>query len=197
MAQDAPFQKRVQRIGEMVEQLELCADPNVRAMAKELLESLMALHGTALERILELAGKSGEPGEALIREYGRDDLVSSLLVLYGLHPDNLQARVTRALEKTRAYLESHAAAAELVSVSEDGVVKLQLQVKSGGCGSSAAAVKSTIEAAVQDAAPDAASIVIEETGASLMQSGFVSVAQLANGNSIAALAAGRTPRDGD
>ena len=53
MAQDAAFQKRIQRIGELVEQLESAADPNARAMAKELLESLMALHGAALERILE------------------------------------------------------------------------------------------------------------------------------------------------
>ena len=48
MAQDAAFQKRIQRIGEIVEQLESTADPNARAMAKELLESLMALHGAAL-----------------------------------------------------------------------------------------------------------------------------------------------------
>ena len=57
MAQDATFQKQMQRIGEIVEQLESAADPNSRAMAKELLESLMALHGAAMERILELAAE--------------------------------------------------------------------------------------------------------------------------------------------
>jgi len=52
MAQDKELQKRMQRIGETVERLESAADPNSRALAKELLESLMALHGAALERIL-------------------------------------------------------------------------------------------------------------------------------------------------
>ena len=71
MAQDKELQKRMQRIGEMVEQLESAADPNARAMAKELLESLMALHGAALERILELASEAGEAGETIIRKCGR------------------------------------------------------------------------------------------------------------------------------
>ena len=34
MAQDAAFQKRIQRIGEIVEHLESNADPNARAMAQ-------------------------------------------------------------------------------------------------------------------------------------------------------------------
>jgi hypothetical protein len=59
MAQDIAFRNRIQRIGEVVEQLESAADPSARAMAKELLESLMALHGAALERILEIASEAG------------------------------------------------------------------------------------------------------------------------------------------
>jgi Fe-S cluster biogenesis protein NfuA len=197
MAQDKELQKRMQRIGEMVEQLESAADPNSRAMAKELLESLMALHGAALERILELASEAGEAGETIIRKCGRDDLVSSLLLLYGLHPEDLRTRVNRALEKSRSYLESHAASAELLSINEDGAVTLRLQIKSSACGSTAATVKSTLEATVQDAAPDATSIVVEEAGVELRRSGFVSVAQLESGQAMAALSVGRTLRGGD
>jgi Fe-S cluster biogenesis protein NfuA len=197
MAQVTAFQKRIQRIGEMVEQLESTADPHARAVAKELVESLMALHGTALERILELASEAGEPGETIIRKCGRDELVSNLLLLYGLHPEDLPSRVTGALEKLRAYLASHAASAELVSIGDDGTVTLRLQLKSNGCGSSAASVKSTLEAAIQDAAPDATSIVVEETGAALTRSGFVSVAQLESGQGMAALSVGQVLRTGD
>ena len=60
---------------------------------------------------------------------------------------------------------------------------MRLEMKSnggGGCGSSGALVKSTLEANLQNAAPDAATIVVEEAGALLTQSGFVSVAQLAD-----------------
>jgi Fe-S cluster biogenesis protein NfuA len=197
MAQDAAFQKRIQRIGKLVEHLETCSDPRARASAKELLESLMALHGAALERILELVSEAGGPGDAIIRKCGADELVSSVLLLYGLHPEGLQTRVTRALEKTRTYLESHAANADLVSIGDDGVVTLRLEVKSAGCGSSAATVKSTLEAAVQNAAPDATSIIVEESGAALTQSGFVSVAQLESGKSMTGLYAARAERSDD
>ena len=97
MAQDTALQKQIQRIGEIVEQLEATADPSVRSMAKELLESIMALHGAGLERILELASQSGEAGAAIVQKCGRDELVSSLLLLYGLHPDNLATRVALSL----------------------------------------------------------------------------------------------------
>jgi Fe-S cluster biogenesis protein NfuA len=197
MAQDKELQKRIQRIGEMVEQLESAADPNARAMAKELLESLMALHGAALERILQLASDAGEPGEAIIRKCGRDDLVGGVLLLYGLHPENLRTRVTRALEKSQRSMESHGASAELISVSEDGVVTLRLHVKPNGCGSTAASLKSNLEAVIQDAAPDATSIVVEETGAGLMQSGFVSVAQLESGQGMFGLSLARAQRGAD
>jgi Fe-S cluster biogenesis protein NfuA len=196
---DTAFQKRVQRIGELVEQLESATDPNARAMARELMESLMALHGAGIERILEIAANSGEAGESVIRKCGRDELVSSLLLLYGLHPENLNARVTRALEKMRSNLEPHAAKAELISISDDGAVTVRLHVKpkGGGCGSTAASLKATLEAALQDAAPDATSIVVEETGAALTGSGFVSVAQLANGLSMSASFGARSERSGD
>ena len=50
-------------------------------MAKELLESLMALHGAALEQILTITSQTGETGESLIRKFGGDQLISSLLLL--------------------------------------------------------------------------------------------------------------------
>jgi Fe-S cluster biogenesis protein NfuA len=197
MAQDTALLKRIERIGEMVEQIESSADPNARAMAKELLESLMALHGAALERILEVASEAGEAGETILRKCGRDELVSGLLLLYGLHPENLRSRVLGALEKSSAYLASHAANAELVSISEDATVTVRLHLKSNGCGSSTASVKSTVEAAIQNVAPDAIAIVVEESNAALSQSGFVSVAQLQSGQSMAALSVRRALRSGD
>jgi Fe-S cluster biogenesis protein NfuA len=197
MAQETALQKQIRRIGEMVEQLESTTDPNARAMAKELVQSLMALHGAALERILEFACEAGEAGEALIGKCGRDELVSSLLLLYGLHPEDLRSRVMRALEKSRGSIASHGGSAELVSIGEDGAVKVLLHVESNGCGSSAASVKSALEAAIQDAAPDAMSIVVEETEGASTQSGFISLAQLESGQAMAALSVGRVQRRGD
>lgn len=192
MAQDTTIQKRMQRVGEIVERLESNSDPSTRAMARELVEALMALHGTALERILELAANAGEAGEAMIRRCGRDDLVSSVLVLYGLHPENLRSRVAHALEKSRSSLQTHSASAELVSISDEGAVTVRLEVKSTGCGSSLASVKARLEAALYNAAPDASSIVISETVAPLTGSGFVSLAQLQSGQPVTATTGARS-----
>ncbi len=194
MSQDTAFQKQIQRIGELVEQLESSADPSSRAVAKELLESLMALHGAGIERMLTLASETGEAGAVIVGKCAKDELVSSLLLLYGLHPDDLRTRVARALEKLQSYLHKHSATAELVSVSEDGAVAVRLEVQaSGGCGSTAGAVKATVEAGLQDAAPDAVSIVVEEVGA-LTRSGFVSLAQLEGGTALAGLSSGSATR---
>jgi Fe-S cluster biogenesis protein NfuA len=196
MTLDTAIQQHMQRIGEIVEQLESNADPSTRAMAKDLVEALMAMHGAALQQILELAADAGEPGETFIRKCGRDDLISSVLLLYGLHPENLRSRVTYALEKTRNALRAQSASAELLSVSDDGAVTVRLEVKSTGCGSSAASVKATLEAALYNAAPDAMSIVINETDAAFSGSGFVSVAQLRSAQAMTATA-GAPSRQGD
>ena len=133
-------------------------DPNSRALAKELLESLMALHGAGLERILELAAEEGDSGAKLIEKCGRDELVSSLLLLYGLHPDDLATRVERALEKTRPFLAvACGASANWCPSARTGRLPFALQQSASGCGSTAATVRSTLEAAIQDAAPDATS----------------------------------------
>jgi len=196
MAQDTALQNQIQRIGAIVERLEAESDPNSRALAKELLESIMALHGAGLERILELARQNGETGKILIQQCGKDELVSSVLLLYGLHPDDLKTRVERALEKTKHLLETHAAHAELISIPDDGTVKVRLHRKpNGGCGSTAATLKASLEAALQDAAPDAPSILVEETGTE--QAGFVSLAQLQNGQAMSAFSAAREQRSGD
>jgi Fe-S cluster biogenesis protein NfuA len=197
MAQDTALQKKMQRIGEIVERLESAADPNARAMTRELVESLMALHGAGLERILELTAETGEIGEEIIRKCGRDELVSSLLLLYGLHPADLPSRVAYALEKARPFLQSHSASAELVSIDDDGKVSVRVHLKAGGCGSTAATLKSTLEAAIQDAAPDAPSIVVEGPAAALSQTGFVSLAQLQGSAAMSPLSGARAPGNGD
>jgi Fe-S cluster biogenesis protein NfuA len=197
MAQDTELQKKIQRIATLVAQLDSTGDPHSRALAKELLESMMALHGAGLERILGIAGENGEAGKTLIQACSKDELVSSLLLLYGLHPDDLQTRVSRALEATRATLESHAARAEVVSISDNGTITVRLHLKpnGGGCNSTAASVKTTLENALRDAAPDASEILVEETG--IGSAGFVPITQLQTGLAMSALSDARAQRSGD
>jgi Fe-S cluster biogenesis protein NfuA len=184
MGQDIAFQKRIQRIGEIVEQLSISADPNTSAMTRELLESMMALHSSGLERMLEIAHETDEAGKVIIEKCGRDPLVSSLLILYGLHPEDLQSRVINAVESLGDYLHSHGAHVEITSNGDDGNVALRVHIRTGGCSSTAAGVKSSVEVALQEAAPDARSVIVELTGDSETQSGFVPLAELQNAPSL-------------
>ena len=154
------LESRIDKIDEMVQRLDEAADPVIRATATELVQALMALHGAALERIVEAIEKTGSMGQALMDQLGRDELVRSVLVLYELHPVDLETRVKEALEKSRPYLRSHGGNVELVSVDDGEVVRLRMQGSCHGCPSSALTLKMTIEDAIREAAPEVASIVI-------------------------------------
>jgi Fe-S cluster biogenesis protein NfuA len=170
------FQQRVQRIGGLVQDLETIADPAARAAAKELVQLLMDLHGTALERILGIVFESGDSGPRVIDELGQDQLVSSVLVLYGLHPDDLQTRIERKLKQIGSALHKMGAEAKLVSVN-GGEVRVRIDVAGHGCGSTKSTARTTVEDALYQAAPDLTSLVVEglEVPAA---SGFVSVQTL-------------------
>ncbi len=160
MAEDRDFQKRVQRIGELVGELDMVTDPAARAACKGLVQSLMELHGQALERILEVVFQSSNSGEQLIDELGQDSLVSSLMILYGLHPEELQVRVERKLQQIGSKLYKMGAEARLVSVN-GGVICLHAHIEGHACGSTAKTVRATLEEAMYEAAPDLDSLVIE------------------------------------
>jgi Fe-S cluster biogenesis protein NfuA len=87
-------------------------------------------------------------------------LISSLLLLHGLHPQDLEERVAAALERVRPDLHAHGGDVELLSI-DDGVVRLRMQGNCDGCPSSAATLKFTIEQAIYAAAPDVAAIEVE------------------------------------
>jgi Fe-S cluster biogenesis protein NfuA len=154
------FQGRVQKIGQLVQELDSIADPLVRARAKELVQSLLDLHGAALERILELIFQAGDGSTQIIDELGRDPLVSSLLILYGLHPEELQTRVGQKLRQIQSKLHKMGAEAELIG-AENGNIRVQVKIDQHACGSTARTVQTTLEEALYEAAPDLESIVID------------------------------------
>ena len=92
MADSKDFREEMQRIGQLVQEIELIADPAMKASTKNLVQSIMDLHGAAMERALEIVAAAGEQGLSIIHQMGSDPLVSSVLLLYGLHPDDFEAR---------------------------------------------------------------------------------------------------------
>jgi Fe-S cluster biogenesis protein NfuA len=160
MADDRDFRADMQRIGGLVQEIESIADPVVRATTKDLMQSLMDLHGAALEKALDIVAEAGEPGMGVIDRLGRDSLVSSVLILYGLHPEDLETRVVKAVEKIRPQLRKQGCEVELLGVNE-GVIRVRVETGSHTCGSTGKTVQATLEGAIYDAAPDLTSLIVE------------------------------------
>ena len=150
----------IQRIEELVQTIENLPDPKARATAVALVQALMDFHGEALDRLMGLVASQGEQGYSIFDKFSGDELVSNLLLLYGLHPLPLETRVLQALEKVKPHLASHGGDVELLGINE-GVVRLRLHGTCKGCPSSAETLKLAIEAGIYEAAPDVVSIEAE------------------------------------
>jgi Fe-S cluster biogenesis protein NfuA len=179
MSKQKEVESQIASIDRIVRSLEDATDTVLRANAKELVEALMALHGACLERMLEITGKTGVAGKSIIENFGRDDIVKSVLLLYGLHPVDLQTRVQEALEKTRPYLHKIGGNVAFVSIDDAGILTLRMEGKSDGCQSSASSLKQSVEQAIHEAAPDISAIVMEGYVEPTATAGFVPLTSLA------------------
>jgi Fe-S cluster biogenesis protein NfuA len=177
MRDDKDFQMKVQRIGQLVGELENIADAETRASAKALVQLLLDLHAAGLERVMEIVAKDEEAGHQTIDDMGSDPLVSSLLVLYGLHPLDLESRVGQAVEKVRPRVRKGGGELELLSV-ENGVVRVQLQITGHACGSTGTTLKAMVEDALYEVAPDVERLVVEGIDQPAGSSGFVPLGKL-------------------
>jgi Fe-S cluster biogenesis protein NfuA len=186
------FQSRMQQLDDLLHEAEQNADPVAQAVLQKLASGMLELHGIAIERILENVTAAGDAGAAILDTLGRDEIVSSLLILHGLHPLSIDARIRGALEKVKPYLASHGGHVELQSVTEEGVVSLRLEGSCHGCPSSRVTLQSNIEQEIYAAAPEVTAIVVEGLveEAPPKTSGFIPIDSIAiNGVAVHAAAA--------
>lgn len=149
-----------ERIEQALTELQASADPRSLDLAEELLRLVSDLYGAGLARMVEIA-QAGAP--ELIAGFAADELVASLLLVQGLHPDPLDVRVEGALESVRPFLGRHGGDVELLAVDDAmGAVKLRLLGNCDGCPSSAATLQGAVEAAILEAAPEVTRIVVEQ-----------------------------------
>jgi Fe-S cluster biogenesis protein NfuA len=174
---DDDFRGRMQRLDALIQEAERFTDPAVQAHTREIVGALLELHAAGLAKVLEHVAGSGEGGRASIVALARDELVGSLLLLHGLHPLDVEDRVLGALEKVRPYLHGHGGDVEFLGVA-GGAVRLRMKGSCHGCPSSSATLRSTIEQAIYDAAPDVTAVEVEERAeeapAALVQLGGLS-----------------------
>ncbi|GAC1349656.1 MAG: NifU family protein [Ktedonobacteraceae bacterium] len=152
--------RRSTRIETLVQEVAAFPDPRMRATAEELVQALLDMYGEGLARLLELTAETEVSGLELIDTFAGDDLLSSLFLLHGLHPIDIETRVMQALDEVRPYLKSHGGNVELVKV-EDGTAHLRLQGSCNGCPGSTITLKLAIEEAIYKAAPDLDGLQVE------------------------------------
>ncbi|HEX4028792.1 MAG TPA: NifU family protein [Terracidiphilus sp.] len=185
MANDSEFQEQVRQLGQRIEQFEQMPAGPAKTAGRELVQLLMDVHGEGLERMMEIVFESGDQGAKIIDRLGKDASVASLLLLYSLHPDDLETRVEKAAERMRPRLRKLACAIESLEVRESAV-QVRLGAAGHSCGSSSKDIRSIVEDCIYQFAPDVTSLEIlglEEpaTGGfvaldSLLRNGFASVA---------------------
>ncbi len=190
MADNAEFQEQIRQLGKLVAEFDQLPDSPAKVLGKRLVQLLMDVHGAGLERVMEVIFDCGSSGPGIIDKLGQDSIAGSLLLLYSLHPDDLETRVQKAVERIRPRLRKLSCAIELVGVHE-GAVEIRLAVAGHSCGSSAKDIRAIVEDGVYEFAPDVASFEIngleEPTSA-----GFVPLENLL-GNRFATAASNGRP----
>ncbi len=148
------------RIEQALDELHATADPRTINLAEELLRLVAELYGAGFARAMELAGRYAP---SLIDQFVADELVASLLLVQGLHPESIDNRVEAALVAVRPFLAQHGGDVELLGIDEErGAVKLRLLGSCDGCPSSASTLQGAVEVAIIEAAPEIVRIVVED-----------------------------------
>lgn len=148
------FHARLQRLETLLHEVERWTDPAAQEHLREIVQAILDLHRAGLERMLERLDA------AILDACAGDEVAAGMLLLHGLHPLDLEARVRQALQEVRPALHRHGGDVELLEV-RDGIVRLRLEGNCHGCPSSAATMRQTVEEAIVGKAPDALAVEVE------------------------------------
>lgn len=161
MTSDGNFRRAGDRIEKLLDELRAMAGPTTWPRVEELMSLVVEVYGAGLTRFVELLD-TDLPVDKVREQVLADDLLASLMLLHGLHPEDTTTRVARALDRVRPYLGSHGGGVAIVDVDDTaGVVKLRLDGSCDGCPSSALTVKMAVEGAIKELAPEISRIEVE------------------------------------
>ncbi|MEV6162437.1 hypothetical protein AB0L71_11030 [Streptomyces sp. NPDC052052] len=148
------------RVEEVLARVAAAGDPKAVAASEELVRVLMDFYGAGLARILDgLRSAPGRGADATLDALLGDALVSSLLVLHDLHPEDTATRIGRALAAVRDPVE-------VVAFDEStGALRVRT-ADTGGCGCSGTpAAQQSVENALACFAPEVGTVEVEQAAA--------------------------------
>ncbi len=151
------------RIEQLLEEVRAMVSPPAAEKVEELVRHVMGLYGDGLRRIGRVLAEAGQPADVVADRLIEDDLIANLLIVHGLHPDSVETRVARALDRVRPYLASHGGDVEIVAIDGDaGSLRLRMTGSCDGCPSSILTIKLAVEGAVTELAPEIDHIEVED-----------------------------------
>ena len=148
------------RIETLIAALDALPDAAARDHMRKLLELVLDLHGLALARTTAMVAASAN-GPELLQRLGEDPHIRAVLLLHGLHPDEPEARVRKAIAALRQDFAERGIGVEVLAV---GSASARLRVQFSGAEARRtdhAALGAQIETAVIDAAPELETVEIE------------------------------------
>jgi Fe-S cluster biogenesis protein NfuA/nitrite reductase/ring-hydroxylating ferredoxin subunit len=144
----------IERVQSLTAQLEEIHDLHARAVADELVASIIQLYGDGLERIFAALD------DDVRNRLAEDGVVASLMLIHDLYPIDLETRVIEALDSVRPYMESHGGDVELLGI-EDGVARMRLVGHCESCPASESTLELAIKKALEESAPDLDGLEVE------------------------------------
>jgi len=154
-------QHALNRLQELIRVLDTHPDPSAKETTRELLALVLDLHGIGLAKLMGIVTVA-EDGTSILARLVEDKQVEAMLLLHGLHPDDLETRVRHAVDRLRPHLGVHGLRLDVVEIAS-GTVRLRVH------GRGAAMIKAPllwmlpgeIEDAVVEAAPDVEKVLID------------------------------------
>jgi len=157
MAEEHDAREVGEKIARLLEELRAQANPYAWQQVDELLRTVLDLLRRGLARVIEIA--SGDASaEELRANLIADPLLTSLLVLHGIHPLDTRTRIERVLDNVRESLGPEAVAPAFMSLDSDSVLRLRFEGKGPRHASTLAAVQARSSGPSRRPRPEVASI---------------------------------------
>jgi len=160
----------IAQIDELLLKLDALPDRAARALALDLVQAVMNLHADALQRVLDIVTASAPE---VVPELGGDELVSRVLVLHGIHPDDFETRFARAIDRLERFFDSRGAGIEVLEAGPE-LIRLRFTGRRPGAGPAA---QKAIEDAIYEAVPEIGELIVEGIEAP-QEPGFVPLSSL-------------------
>lgn len=154
MIEEQEVPKHAREIERIIREVESITDPDLREKIALLVDSLLSFHSSGIGRLMQIVAAEGNEATSLLDQIAGDRVVASLLLLYGVHPLSLETRVRRAIEGLSSNPILNSSAVELLGITDQAVRVRVVQQGKYNCHSAAQTLRSAIEEAVYEAAPD-------------------------------------------